>query len=170
MMNKAWVAFKGIVERGHGVASGLAGDDRFPRGTVAMQMPFFAERGLDLSAYHRGTLNISIRPHVWRMQRPEHTFRQVRWTTALPPEDFSFSRCAVVFGGARYEAWIYCPHPETKKEHFQDPSVLEVIAPSIPGLSYGGAVEILLNLNEVQVRGPDPGGSDQSCPLPANRL
>ena len=102
----------GVVVRGHGVASGRAGDPRFPHGTVAMQIPFFRERGLDLAGFH-----------------PE-----------MPAETFSFARATLVRDGARFPAWIYWPHPETKPEHFQPGGVAEVIAPPVPGLAYGDRV------------------------------
>ena len=41
--------------RGHEVASKKS--VHYPQGTIEMQ--FFKERGLDLSGFHRGTLNIS---------------------------------------------------------------------------------------------------------------
>ena len=43
--------------RGHEVASKKS--VHYPQRTIEMQAPFFKERGLDLSGFHRGTLNIS---------------------------------------------------------------------------------------------------------------
>jgi hypothetical protein len=84
---------------GHGVASGRSGNPRFPGGTIAMQKPFFLERGLDLSPYHPGTLNLSIAPCRYRVLRAKYTFRGVRWAETEPPEDFSFFDCRVVWKG-----------------------------------------------------------------------
>jgi len=88
------------------------------------------------------------------MVNPQYTFRNVAWTAHHPPEDFSFSRCALVFNGRRYDGWVYYPHPETKKEHFQDPALVEIIAARVPGMEYGSAVELLLNPDEVNVKRP----------------
>jgi CTP-dependent riboflavin kinase len=146
-MMEDWRPVRGVVVIGHQVASRRS--DHYPRGTIEMQIPFFKERGLDLSPYYHGTLNISISPLNFRMVEPEHTFRHVRWTTAHPPEDFSFSHCRVNFKDIRYEGWVYYPHPETKERHFQDPSIIEVIAPEIPEINYGDRVEIEIKSNSI---------------------
>ena len=58
----------GVLFKGHGVASGQAlssgasGISPYPKGTIAMQSPFFAALGLDLSPYWPGTLNLSFAP------------------------------------------------------------------------------------------------------------
>ena len=41
---------------GHGIASGKKKDDRFPDGTISMQIPIFKRLGLDLDHFHQGTL------------------------------------------------------------------------------------------------------------------
>ena len=149
--NNSLLTIPGVIMQGHGVASGVGADARYPNGTLSLQLPLFKALGLDLSKYHRATLNISIRPHIWRMRNPCFTFRRVEWTQHHPPEDFSFSRGAVVFLGNRYDGWVYQPHPETKRDHFHNPSIVEFIAPLIPGITYGSAVEVLLHLDEVTV-------------------
>jgi hypothetical protein len=146
------ITVRGIVERGHGVASGAATDSPYPRGTITMQKPYFAARGLDLDTCYDGTLNISIAPHTFVLRRPRYTFRQVRWTSLHPPEDFSFSPCRLVVGGESYDGWIYYPHPETKRDHFQNPSIIEILAPFIPTLHYGDQVEVMIDGNQVTLR------------------
>jgi hypothetical protein len=150
-MNSTWLSVQGLIERGHRVASGEGDDPRYPDGTLHLQIPIFKQQGLDLSTYHRATLNISIRPRTWTMLKPLYTFRQVEWTSHHPPEDFSFARGAVVFGGVRYDGWVYQPHPETKRDHFQDASIVEFIAPFIPGISHGSSVTVMLDPEEVTV-------------------
>ena len=139
----------GILVRGYGVASGPSKD--YPYGALDRQRPLFKERGLDLGEYFNGTLNINISPRSFRMLHPQFTFRQVRWTDLHPPEDFSFSACSVLFGGREYDGWIYYPHPETKLRHFQNPSLLEVIAKPIAGIRHGDALEVLVNPAEVRL-------------------
>ncbi|HXF85293.1 MAG TPA: hypothetical protein VNK49_07885 [Anaerolineales bacterium] len=150
-----WVRVHGRIVQGYRVASGPSKD--YPYGTLEKQRPLFAARGLDLSRYFNGTLNIDIRPYVFRFLKPEFTFWSVAWTDLHPPEHFSFSRCRVVYRNIEYDGWVYYPHPETKLRHFQNPSLLEVIALPIPGIGYGDEVDVFLNLEEIEVvRGENP--------------
>ncbi|MGB3573234.1 MAG: hypothetical protein WBA01_14410 [Phormidesmis sp.] len=151
MTDSYWQKVDGIIERGHKVASGSALDNPYPCGTIEMQIPFFKELGLDLTSFLKGTLNVSISPNTFQLVKPEFTFRNVEWTDKHPPEDFSFSHCRVLFKDVRYDCLIYYPHPETKKRHFQNPSIVEIIAPSIPEIEYGGRIEIEYNPLEVIV-------------------
>lgn len=139
----------GIVKPGYGVASGKGGDSRFPQGTIAMQVPFFRELGLDLSGYFWGTLNISIHPHRYKVKNSKFTFRNVKWSPTEPAEDFSFFDCRILFGNTCYEGLIYYPHPETKPEHFQAADILEIIAPKIDGLNYGDKVRLECDRDQV---------------------
>lgn len=153
-MNTEWVSIPGVVVRGHRVASGLAPDSPYPRGTIEMQIPFFRALGLDLSPYFPATLNVSIAPLTFQMRAPEHTFHHVAWTDRHPPEHFSFSRCRVAFNKHFYDGWVYYPHPETKQRHFQNPSLLEIIAPRIPDLDYGAEVIVFIKPQEITLVGP----------------
>jgi hypothetical protein len=139
----------GILMQGHQVASRPSA--AYPYSSLEKQKPYFKDRGLDLSAYFNGTLNISIAPLKFEMTRPELTFPLVEWTDLHPPETFSFSRCKVRFEGRSYEGWIYYPHPETKKTHFQNPSLIEVITYQIANLRYGDAIEIEVNPLEIKI-------------------
>jgi len=140
---------KGILAQGYHVASAPSKD--YPYGTLEKQQPLFAARGLDLSAYFNGTLNIDIRPFEFKLRRPEITFEHVAWTDLHPPEHFSFSRCSVVFRDKGYDGWVYYPHPETKLRHFQNPSLLEVIALPIPDIHYGDHVDVHVNDQELEI-------------------
>jgi hypothetical protein len=149
-MNSVWLTVSGVVVRGHGIASGQ-GTSPYPQSTIKIQKPFFKARGLDLSPYFEGTLNISISPRAFTILEPEITFRRVEWTRLHPPEDFSFSRCTVIVGSTSYAGWVYYPHPETKVRHFQNPSIMEVIAPLIDHLKVGDQVEITINTAEISI-------------------
>lgn len=144
-----WTLIHGILVQGYRVASSPSKD--YPYGALDRQRPIFKSRGLDLSGYFNGTLNIDIRPHTFQLTKPEFTFHHVEWTDLHPPEHFSFSRCKVVFEDVEYEGWVYYPHPETKLRHFQNPSLLEVIAYPIPKIVYGNKVDILLNPEEIVI-------------------
>lgn len=133
----------GIVVRGHGVASGKNGDPRFPGGTIAMQLPFFASRGLNLSTYYPATINLSIAPAKFRPGKAFATFTGLKWHPQEPAEDFSFFECTLRLPETTGEihGLIYYPHPETKPEHFQAPDTLEVLASQfVEGLEYGSRV------------------------------
>jgi len=138
---------KAVVTQGHGIASGKTRDSRFPDGTLAMQTPFFKDLGMDLSRFFPGTLNLSVHPYSYRLGIPVHSFPQVKWTSSLPPENFSFYRCRVrLLGEVDFaEALVYWPHPSTKPEFHQDPHVLEILAPRIPMAGYGKEMEICGN-------------------------
>ena len=148
-----WISVHGILAQGYRVASGPSAN--YPYGSLERQRPIFKSRGLDLDGYFNGTLNIDIRPHAFALKKPEYTFRHVEWTDLHPPEDFSFSRCKVIYAGVEYDGWVYYPHPETKERNFQDPSLLEVIAAPIPEIEYGDELQVLLNPEEVSVDRPD---------------
>ena len=139
----------GTLVQGYRVASGPSKD--YPYGALDRQRPLFKSRGLDLTAYFNGTLNIDIRPNTFKLVRPEFTFQHVEWTDLHPPEHFSFSRCRVIHKDIEYEGWVYYPHPETKLRHFQDPSLLEVIAVHIPHIKYGDELDVLVNPEEILI-------------------
>ena len=149
MMPKSnWITLRGVLQKGYRVASGPS--EAYPEyGSIEKQKPYFKELGLDLDEFFNGTLNISIHPYVFDMAKPEFKFKKVKWTELTNAEDFSFSRCRIKYRGSEYDAWVYYPHPETKKEHFQDRSTIEVLAPLIGGIEYGDLVELSLNPEEI---------------------
>jgi len=136
--------------RGHQVASRPSA--AYPYSSLEKQKPYFKALGLDLSHYFNGTLNISIAPLEFEMTTPELTLPLVEWTDLHPPETFSFSRCKIKFEGREYEGWVYYPHPETKKTHFQNPSLIEVITDEIANIKYGDALEIEINPLEITIK------------------
>lgn len=145
------VEVSGTIIPGHGVASGRSGDVRFPGGTIAMQRPLFAARGLDLSGFHDGTLNVSIAPAAWSVVRPDHTFREIDWHPTEPPEDFSFVAVDLVVDGHAHQALVYLPHPDTKPDHVQPDDVVEVLAPFVPDLAVGDRVVLRFDPRRVEV-------------------
>lgn len=140
----------GVVVAGYRVASGPSKD--YPYSTLERQIPLFRQRGLNLERFHPGTINVSIAPATFEMFNPEYTFRQVAWTDLHPPEDFSFSRCTLGFKGGKYAGYVYYPHPETKKRHFENASLLEIISGFIPEIKNGERVELELNANEIRIQ------------------
>jgi len=139
-----------MVTQGYGVASG-SGSTRFPGGTIRAQSPYFRERGVDISQYWPGTLNVDIAPRRFTMIRPSHTLTDVSWWPGVPAETFSFSRCRVILPTGPIDGLVYYPHPETKPEHHHLPTVLEILAPFIEGLDTGSTLELALDPAEVRV-------------------
>ena len=144
----------GTIIQGHQVASGKAKDPRFPNGTLALQAPIFATKGFTIDTYHPGTINVSIAPLTYEILKPIRTFRNVKWHPDTPPEDFSFFNCRIRLADDTdyIDALVYRPHPETKPEHFQNPSVLEIIAPRMEGIAYGMKVGLELMEEQLRVR------------------
>lgn len=149
-MKQSWIRLTGRLVQGHQVASRPSKD--YPYSALEKQKPCFKNLGLDLYSYFNGTLNISIAPLEFEMSKPEFTFELVEWTDLHPPETFSFSRCKVRFERVEYAGWVYYPHPETKRTHFQSPSLLEVITYEIPNMHYGNWLEIEINSEEIKIK------------------
>jgi hypothetical protein len=133
---------KGKIIEGHKVASGQADDERFPEGTLKLQWPLFKDLGLELDEYYRGTINVSIAPFCLKPNRPAYTFRQVKWHPDTAPEDFSFFDCRLRVAGTWHTGLIYYPHPETKPEHHQEPTTIEILMPEIRGVTYDMPVRV----------------------------
>jgi hypothetical protein len=148
-MRDDWINVPGRLVRGYRVASGPSKD--YPYGTLERQRPFFRALGLDLAGCFNGTLNVDISPYRFVMRAPQFTFEKVAWTDLHPPETFSFSGCQVIFQGRVYQGWVYYPHPETKKRHFQNPSLLEVVAEPVQGIAYGDELSLRLNPAEMDL-------------------
>lgn len=146
-----WITLAGTVQPGHRVASGQSDRSPYPAGTIALQTPHFQKLGLDLSPYYPGTINVAIAPYQLGLESPAYTFRDVVWLAGFGAETFSFSQCYLWVDEKSYASLVYYPHPETKIDHAQDSSIVEVLAPKVEGLNYGDVVRVTLNLSEVAV-------------------
>ncbi len=135
----AWVS--GTVVAGHGVASGIAGDSRFPNGTLAMQLPHFAKHGVPVDGLHHGTINIDLR-FRFESIAPRHKIIDLEWKPGYPAETFTFFDACVAIEGKAYPAMIYRPDPKTKPEFKQPATILEVLATKIPTVEPGMTVSL----------------------------
>lgn len=145
-----WTSLPSRLEKGYRVASGPS--EAYPEyGSIEKQKPYFKYLGLNLDHVFNGTLNLSIAPYEFEVKNPKYTFKNVKWTELTNAETFSFSQCKVTFLGKEYNGWVYYPHPETKKDHFQSASTVEVLAPFIEGIKYGDSLEIMLNSAEIKI-------------------
>ncbi len=138
----------GIVTAGHGVASGIGRDRRYPAGTICLQQPLFLERGIDLSPFFSGTLNVDLAP--WKPVPDNPVFDDtIQWFDAIE-ERFLLSPAEVeVEGeaggeGRRYAGLWYYPHPATKPAHSQPNTVVELLLPWIEGIQVGSRVLVTL--------------------------
>ncbi|WDE09494.1 hypothetical protein [Thalassomonas haliotis] len=136
---------------GYGVASGRAVDSPYPEGTIALQKPFFAALGLDLSACFNGTINAAFNCHHVNLNSWDHQFLQVKWCAGLAAEDFRFARCELIreqpLSIKRYPAYIYQVLASSKVDHFQPGNVLELVAPELSGLAYGNVMVLEIKEN-----------------------
>jgi hypothetical protein len=149
-MASRWITVPGVVTRGFGVASG-SDSTRFPGGTIRAQLPYFRDRGVDLSPYHPGTLNVDIAPRRFTMIQPSHTLTDVSWWPGVPAETFSFSPCRIVLADGPIHGLVYYPHPETKPEHHHPPTVIEILAPFVEGISTGNAIQLQLDRSQIDI-------------------
>ena len=115
-----------------------------------MQAPHFLARGLDLSPFYAGTVNVSISPWRFRVVQTRLTLRSVAWHPTEPAEDFSFFDVVMLpQDSAPVSGLIYYPHPDTKPEHFQQPDVLELLLPYIPGILTGMELTLEIPIEQV---------------------
>lgn len=132
----------GIVCAGYGVASGTGADRRYPAGTIRLQQPYFLERGIDLSPYFPGTLNIDLAPVKPVPAQPLFD-GLIRWHEDME-ERFLLASAEIEAHGRRHAGLWYYPHPSTKPAHLQQDTVVELLMPWIPGLRTGETVRVRL--------------------------
>jgi len=130
----------GLICKGHGVASGISDNQRYPKGTLYEQLPYFKESGLDLSSYFLGTINLHIAPYQFEIRSPKYFFEAIPWSIYIPPENFYFFDVTLFFREKEFKGLIYMPDPKTKVDHIQEQSILELILPRISGLAHGMSV------------------------------
>ena len=91
-----WHKISGVVTPGYQIASGLNESSPYPLGSIEMQVPYFKERGLDLTGFYFATINVDISPFTFSLNAPKFTFEHVAWCSQIPPETFSFSSCKFI--------------------------------------------------------------------------
>ena len=99
--------------------------------------------GFPIDHLHFGTLNISIAPKEYETVQSIRTFRNISWHPKTSPEIFP----TIVEFEFRREAFkksLYTARTPDKPEHFQESTVLEVIAPWIENISYGVTMELAM--------------------------
>lgn len=142
----------GTVVKGYQVASGLAVDSPYPKGTIELQVPLFKELGLDLSDFYWATLNINIEPYHIKLVNADFHFKQLLWVDKSRAEDFSFVEAKLNFAGQGYSGYWYYPHPETKPCHQHSDQLVEFIGPKVVNLGYGSQVKLEFDARKVEIR------------------
>jgi hypothetical protein len=142
---------RGEIKSGYGVASGKGKDERYPEGTLKQQFKYFLERGLDLSNYFMGTLNLDISPCTYKIKKAKYYFKNIDWSDFISPENFYFFDVSLYFKDKTYKGLVYMPDPKTKENHIQKPNILELIFPKIEGLEYGVMVDIELKTDQIEI-------------------
>ena len=127
------------------MASGIVNNDQFPEGTILMQAPFFKNRGVDLSEYFFGTLNIDISPNTWKGIKAWKYLEAVKWYEKYPAENFSFFQCRISVNETIQEGLIYFPSPETKISQFQSKSTIEIITKKINSVYTSCKIDVYYN-------------------------
>ena len=80
-MMPGWI--EGVLQHGHGVASGANSESPYPKGSISIQSPFFKALGLDISCYWQGTINLSFKPLEIILQNPDITFENMYWLSLI---------------------------------------------------------------------------------------
>ena len=140
---------KGTITAGYGVASGQGNDERYPKGTLHLQLPYFQKLGIDISIYHPGTINVNIGNKTVHIKDPKYRAMGIDWSSHIPPENFFFFDVEATYEGQIYSGLIYMPDPATKTEHFQAMSIIELLLPKIPGIKSGNSIS--LKVEDVQI-------------------
>ena len=142
---------RGEIKSGYGVASGKGKDERYPEGTLKLQLKHFLERGLDLNNFFMGTINLDISPCSYEIKKPKYFFKNIDWSDYISPENFYFFDAILYYKDKTYKGLVYMPDPETKENHMQKPTILELIFPKIKGLEYGVMVDIALKKDQLDI-------------------
>lgn len=132
-----------MVVKGYQVASGLANDPTYPQGTISAQLPLFEKLGFhhSQSLFH-GTINAKFDCQAVTLNHSDYYFKQIKWHSFMPAENFSLSKCEILSDQSTYNAFIYQPHAGTKVAHFQPANQLELIAPFIHNITYGSMLTL----------------------------
>ncbi len=140
---------KGVLIKGYQIASGTSPITPYKDGSIKLQKPFFEEKGFCMKGLHLATLNIDIPNHEFTIIKPTYHFDNLKWEKDFPAETFSIVSCTLVYKTKQYDVYIYYPHVETKSDHIQKKSTLEILSPFIDGIKYGDKVEVLIDTKNI---------------------
>ena len=143
---------EGRIVTGHGAASGMGKDPRYPEGTLHLQIPHFRKIGIDISNYYPGTINVHLGTKTVRIIKPKFLAKDISWSPHIPPENFFFFDVWATYEGQQYQGLIYMPDPATKTDHFQDPALIELLLPEISGIKSGKSISLRVEDAQIEIR------------------
>lgn len=91
-----------------------------------------------------------IAPNNYKTGKAKHFFEGIAWSDHIPPEKFYFFEATLIHNNKRYDGLVYMPDPETKVDHEQLATVLELILPPIEDITTDDL--ITLEINEVSLK------------------
>lgn len=136
----------GIVVKGRTSASGMRFEGKSP-GTIELQKPFFSQAGIDITGLFNGTINVSIAPKLFNIEKPDYMVT-CKWSERFPEETFWLVRVTIKHHGSDYLGYWYYPTPSEIKAH-QTNNVVELLCPKIDGLKYGD--EVIIKIKEKNI-------------------
>jgi len=139
----------GVLVKGYQIASGTSPITPYKNGGIALQKPFFEKRGFCMKDLYLATLNIDIPNHNFTILQANYLFENLKWEKNFPAETFSIVSCTLIYKKKHYDTFIYYPYLETKMQHIQKESTLEILAPFIDGILYGDEIEVLLDTEKI---------------------
>lgn len=145
----------GKVKKGVQLASGIAKDCKYHKGTIFLQrltMKYHDDRfvkfskKLDKMNIFNGTINVKLsRPIVFK--NPDYYINNLNWFPSYN-ESFSFIKCKIKHDGRYYDGFIYRPQPSFLSEH--DKFTIELLSQKIESLSYGDKIEVFIRNTKVK--------------------
>jgi len=141
----------GVLVKGYQIASGTSPITPYKDGSIKLQKPLFEERGFCMKDLYLATLNIDIPNHEFTIIKPSYHFENLKWEKDFPAETFSIVSCTLVYKKKQYDVYIYYPHVETKSDHIQKKSTLEILSPFVDGITYGDKVEVRIDMQTIQI-------------------
>jgi len=142
----------GVLVKGYQIASGTSPVTPYKNGSIALQKPFFEKKGFCMKDLYLATLNIDISHHEFTIIQANYLFENLKWEKNFPSESFSIISCTLIYKTKQYNAYIYYPHIETKTQHLQEKSTLEVLAPFLEDIKYGDELELLLDTSTIHIK------------------
>lgn len=65
----------------------------------------------------------------FKIVKPRYFLENIDWSRFIPEENFYFFDVSLQISKNTYNGLIYIPDPTTKAEHFQNPTILELLLP-----------------------------------------
>jgi len=131
------ITIKGIISEGLKAASGQR--HKGAAGTIALQKPGLKSIGVEVDKLFNGTINLQLK-QGFHITKPDYTLTDYEWIEGVF-ESFDILRCKIKYGQSTYEGYVYRPK-ESEHAAAHEASIVELLAPEIPGIRYGDRLSI----------------------------